>query len=428
MKTGMKYNLDDKPTHKDMLLYGVQWFTITLPFLIILSGVVSGLHTEDVILQTIYSQKLFMLTGLALIIQVWLGHRLPVLTGPATVLLIGLIGSSNLSVNAVYTAIVLGGTMTVLLSFGKFFEYIQKIFTTRVVAVVLILVAITIMPLAISLSSGTNGSVFFNLMFALCLALLMIFGNLVLKGIYKSQIILLGLFFGTAIYLTIFGTPVHPSVSGLNGEIIKENLFISPEFNLSAIIAFFFCFLALIVNEFGAIQATATFIHADSIAGRSRRGLRVTGIFNMLSGSLGTIGMVDYSMSPGIIAATQSASRFPLIVAGILLIICAFFPQSLFLFSYIPGVVLGSVLLYVMSTQLASGLQLIGAEKSISDFRSAIIIGFPVMTGIFISFAPPAFAGSMPDVLQPIAGNGFIMGTLMVLVLEHLLKEKSSQD
>lgn len=121
MKTGMKYNLDDKPTLKDMLLYGVQWFTITLPFLIILSGVVSGLHTEDVILQTIYSQKLFMLTGLALIIQVWLGHRLPVLTGPATVLLIGLVGSSNLSVNAVYTAIVLGGAMTVLLSLGTFF-------------------------------------------------------------------------------------------------------------------------------------------------------------------------------------------------------------------------------------------------------------------------------------------------------------------
>ncbi|MCC8153037.1 MAG: purine/pyrimidine permease [Tannerellaceae bacterium] len=424
----MKYKLDDKPTLKDMLLYGVQWFTITLPFLIILSGVVSGLHTEDVMLQTIYSQKLFMLTGLALIIQVWLGHRLPVLTGPATVLLIGLVGSSNLSVNAVYTAIVLGGAMTMLLSLGTFFEYIQKIFTTRVVAVVLILVAITIMPLAISLSSGTNGSVFFNLIFALCLTLLMIFGNLVLKGIYKSQIILLGLILGTAIYLTLFGTPVHPSVSGLNAEIIKENLFISPEFDLSAIIAFFFCFLALIVNEFGAIQATATFIHADSIAGRSRRGLRVAGIFNMLSGSLGTIGMVDYSMSPGIIAATQSASRFPLIVAGVLLIISAFFPQSLFLFSYIPGVVLGSVLLYVMSTQLASGLQLIGAEKSISDFRSAIIIGFPVMTGIFISFAPPAFAGSMPGVLQPIAGNGFIMGSLMVLVLEHLLEEKSCQE
>lgn len=50
------------------------------------------------------------------------------------------------------------------------------------------------------------------------------------------------------------------------------------------------------------------------------------------------------------------------------------------------------------------------------------------MTGIFISFAPPAFTGSMPGVLQPIAGNGFIMGTLMVLVLEHLLKEKSSKE
>ncbi len=420
----MKYNLNDKPKGTDMFLYGLQWFTAMLPFLIILSGVVSKLHTEDIILQTIYSQKLLILTGIALIIQVLFGHRLPVLIGPATVLLIGLIGAKNLSINASYTAIAIGGGFTVLLSFGKFFGYIQKIFTTRVIVVILILVAVTIIPLIIKLSIEENYSVFFNIMFSTILALIMILCNIWFKGIAKSLVILSGLIAGSIIYLSLFGTPVHPSVNNFNLSILKENLIISPEFNFSAIIAFFFCFLAITVNEFGSIQATGKLIGADSIAERSKKGLRVSGFFNILSGFLGVIGMVDYSISPGIISATQSASRYPLIVTGILLIICAFIPQSLFLFSYIPNVVMGSVLLYIMCTQLASGIQLMSSENAIFDFNSALTVSFPLMIGIFISFAPQSFMISMPSLLQPILGNGFIMGTIAVLLLEHLLNSK----
>lgn len=424
----MRYNLEDKPKALHMFLYGVQWFTAILPFIIILAGVVSGLHTDDPVLKTIYTQKTFIITGIALIVQIVLGHKLPILIGPATILLIGLTNSLNLSAAASYTAMGLGGVMIVLLSFGKFFKSIQKLFTPRVIVVTLLLVAVTILPLVLKLSSGDNGQIFVNVLFAVILALVMIFANCRVQGVWKSLVILAGLVLGSAIYIFAFGkAQIAENAVSYSWGTLWDNLIIIPEFDLSAIIAFVFCFLAITVNELGAIQATGQFIKADNITQRSKRGIRVTGFFNALSGAVGVIGVVDYSMSPGIISATQSASRFPLIVGGIILIICALIPQSLYVFSYIPSVVMGSVLLYVMCTQLGSGLQMMTSTNSVTDFNQAITVGFPVMIGILISFAPASFSEAIPNLLKPIIGNGFIMGIISVLLLEHILIPKQTK-
>lgn len=422
----MRYNLEDKPKALHMFLYGIQWFTAILPFLIILSGVVAGLHSDDLTFKTIFSQKTFIITGFALIVQILMGHKLPILIGPATILLIGLTNTLNLSLAASYTAMAIGGLMIILLSFGKLFNYLQKLFTTRVVVVTLLLVAVTILPLVLKLSIGENGQTFFNVLFSIVLALIMIFANCKVQGVWKSLVILAGLAIGSIIYLLKWGVPTHESMEVYNWQMLADNLIITPEFNLSAIIAFIFCFLALTVNELGAVQATAQFIGTDNIAQRSKRGIRVSGIFNTLSGITGVIGVVDYSMSPGIISATQSASRFPLILSGAILIICALIPQSLYIFSYIPTVVMGSVLLYVMCSQLSSGLQMMTNNKAVTDFNQAVTVSFPVMVGILISFAPPAFADSIPNLLKPIIGNGFIMGIISVLLLEHVfIKHKA---
>ncbi|MEI3154911.1 MAG: hypothetical protein V8S95_07290 [Odoribacter sp.] len=52
---------------------------------------------------------------------------------------------------------------------------------------------------------------------------------------------------------------------------------------------------------------------------------------------MGIVGPVDYSMSPGIIAATGGASRYTLVPAGIGLFVCAFFPGFIQVLGAIPG-------------------------------------------------------------------------------------------
>jgi len=420
----MKYNVDDKLKTRDLVLYGLQWFSVILPTLIILSGIASALHTDDINQQLFYSQKVFILAGIAIIIQILWGHKLPVLSGPASVLLIGILGSHTASDNAIYTAMAIGGIFATLLSFGKFFNLLQKIFTTRVIIVILLLVALTIQPLILRLSSGTDGNTFFNVSFSVILALCMAYANHFFRGVYKSLSVLLGLTLGSILYLFMTEIPTLPEISFANAETWKESLFIRPEIDIPTILAFLFCFLAVTVNEFGAIQATGRLIGAEQLGVRSKKGLRITGLFNIFSGFFGVIGMVDYSMSPGIISATRCASRYPLIITGVILLVCAFIPYSLVFFSYIPQVVMGSVLLYVMSAQLSSGLQLMTVEKAAYNFESAITIGLPIMIGTVISFAPQEYINSIPSLLRPLLGNGFVIGTIIVLILEHTLNSK----
>jgi Xanthine/uracil permeases len=417
----MKYNVDDKLGTKDLILYGLQWFSVILPTLIIISGVTSALHTDSLSLQLFYSQKIFIIAGITLIIQILFGHKLPVLSGPASVLLIGILGSHNASLEAIYTAIAIGGLFVASLSYGKFFHFLQQVFTTRVVIVILLLVALTMQPLIIRLSVGTNGETCINFVFSVTLALLMVYANHILKGVYKSLVVVTGLIAGSLFYLLMTGIPSLPEVNLIDPAVWKGHLFIQPEFDFSTILAFFFCFLALTVNEFGAIQATGRLIKADNPDQRSKKGLRITGFSNVFSGLFGVVGIVDYSMSPGIISATRCASRFPLIITGVILILCACIPQSLLFFSYIPQVVMGSILLYVMAAQLSSGLQLMITEKAIFNFESAITISIPIMIGTSISFAPEAFIESIPALVRPLLGNGFVMGTIIVLILEHTL-------
>ena len=64
--------------------------------------IVVRLHFPDGGEQIFYMQKLFALMGLTMTVQVLWGHRLPLVIGPASVLLIGILATISVGINAVY--------------------------------------------------------------------------------------------------------------------------------------------------------------------------------------------------------------------------------------------------------------------------------------------------------------------------------------
>ncbi len=96
-------------------------------------------------------------------------------------------------------------------------------------------------------------------------------------------------------------------------------------------------------------------------------------------------------------------------------------PSWLVFISAIPEVILGTILLYLMGSQLTAALQMMAREKSVSSFNSGLVIGFPLMVALVISFAPEQALAELPPLIRPILGNGFVMGTLTVLLLEHVI-------
>ena len=420
----MKYELNDKPGILPMLMYGLQWWIVSLPCVVIMGIIVSQLHYTDVAEQTFYLQKLFGIMGIAMIVQVLWGHRLPLIIGPASVLLIGILSTVSSGIPAVYTGIMVGGLVLTVLAYSGLLGKLQFVFTPRIVTVILILIAFTLTPVILKLVLGDAVHTLFNLFFTLVMVLALVIGNKLLRGIWKSTTVLWGIVGGVLVYYGVFGFPTLVSTgAGIIPE--QATVFNFPlNFEAGTILAFLFCYIALIVNELGSIQAVGHMLQADQMDQRTTRGVGIVGVTNVLSGLFGVIGPVDYSMSPGVISATGCASRYTLLPAGAGLILCAFFPSVVGMLVTIPGVVMGAILLYLMATQLAAGLQMLVREKAITDFDSGVVVGLPLMFALLLSFAPEGVLNLIPSLFKPIVGNGFVMGVITVLIMEHLIFKK----
>ena len=106
----MKFGLDDKPGIGATLLYGAQWLMICIP--VVLTSTFVAPEGGEVF----FTQKLFAICGLTIAIQVLFGHRLPLVAGPAAVLLMGVIAAKSQGhpAETIYPSLILGGAMVTL--------------------------------------------------------------------------------------------------------------------------------------------------------------------------------------------------------------------------------------------------------------------------------------------------------------------------
>lgn len=422
----LKYQIEDKPTWKENMLYGLQWLAVSLPAVITFGKVLGGMGTPA--LEVLYLQKLFAVMGAALLIQIIWGHRLPVVLGPSTILFIGILASLESSPAAIYSSLLICGVLLALLAVTGLFGRLQSLFTHRVVAVILLLVAFTILPTIMNLVIGGAEvpGPGLRLAFAFVFMMLMFAGGRYLQGLLKNTLVLAAMVVGSLTYFLIDpGWAAHASLDHIKPVSLffsgwNTSLVIEP----GVLVAFMLCFLGLSINDLGSIQAVGLVLKAEEMPRRITRGITATGIGNILAGFMGVIGPVNFSFSPGLIAATGCAARRSLLPAGMAMLMLAFLPRIIFYLSFIPAVVIGCVLFYTMCTQVAAGLMTaFDALNELGEprFDNALMISLPILMGVIVSFLPQEITASYPYSLRPILSNGFVVGIVTSLVLEHTI-------
>lgn len=411
----MKYNVDDKLPLGAMALYGMQWFILAIAVVTTSVFVATGTPAEKLF----FAQKLFAVMGVAGLVQVLFGHRLPIVAGPAAVLLVGVLSAlgSGASSNAIYSSIAVGGALLLLLSFGGLLPYVQRLFSARSVIVILMLIALTLAPVIRDLIFPAKASCeehAFGLIFTFVALPLMVLMNGRLRGVAKSLTIPIILVLGSIVYGVLFGYELNTSTSAS-----LSTLFISDfEFDLGVMIAFIICYIALLINDIGSVESLGTMLGSDKMEGRLNRGIRLTGVMNIVAGALGVLGPVNFSMSPGVIASTRCASRYALIPSTLLLIVCALSPDIIALLTAIPNTVIGVILLFLMGTQLAASFEMMHSTRAISSFGEALNVGLPLMVAMLCQLMP---RGIVPSIIEPLICNGFAMGVITALLMEHII-------
>ena len=412
-----RYSLNDRPSFGAMFLYGLQWLMICIP--VVLTSTFVAPEGQ----MLFFTQKLFAIMGVTMIVNALWGHRMPLIAGPAAVLLMGVLAAATqgAGVQSIYPSMAVGGVLIALLAAFGLMKRVQSLFTPRIVVAIVVLISFTMVKPIVGMVFAEQEHQMLAMIFALVLVVSMAVANNLLRGVWKSMVVIAAMILGSLFYYAVVGMPEK-----LVSDSVAPQLFVDGvEIDAGVIIAFIFCYVALFINQVGSVQSLGEFVGAGDMEHRQKRGMIVQGVMNVVSGAMGVLGPVDYSLSPGVVASTGCASRYTVLPAAAFMILLAFFPDVVALLLTIPQPVMGVVLLYLMATQVAAGLHLIEGTSAVRSFKDGLVLAIPIMFTLILSFAPQSALATIPSLLRPIVGNGFVMGIIIILLLEHIfLKDK----
>ena len=201
-----KYSLNERPRAVVMVMYALQWLLIAVP-VALTSAFIARMQYDTLAEQTLYTQKLFGVMGLTMIVQSLWGHRLPLVAGPAAVLLVGVMAALDASPEVIYTSMAVGGSLVALLAAMGWIKKLQPLFTPRISIVMMALIAFTIVPVFLRLIFADANHYMLSFVMAVVLSIAMAVANNRLRGVWKSAVVLIALIVGSAVYCSVAGLP-----------------------------------------------------------------------------------------------------------------------------------------------------------------------------------------------------------------------------
>lgn len=417
------YDLDDLPPLKYAVLYGLQWAVLMFPTLIIaaaLSGKAFHMGPGE---EVRFLQLTLLLSGLFTCLQSLWGHRYPVLEGPSSAVLLTVIVLAPHGLATIQGGTLFGGVLLMVLVATGQLKRVVRLATPNVVGVILMLIAFSLLPYLAASMAGVddahpNGEL---PIFSTSLILTLVMAGLAhwLSGIWKTVAILLGMLLGTVLFF-IVDFPGWQSVSV--ADWISSPGLRSPSLPLlrwPVLVAFSASYLAVVVNSLGSLQGIAGVTDDGRLPGAVARGIFLNGAEGICCGLLGVIGMVSYSISPGVVLANRVASRYATACGGIILMVAALVPKLAALFAMVPVPVVGAALCVAMGAQTGSAFSAVSSGGMTR--RDCFVVGLPVLLGTIVGFLPSAMLQQAPFAFRIFMGNGLIVGIVVVLLLEHVV-------
>jgi len=417
------YDVDDNPPLRYSALYGLQWAIIMFSFLIISAALGSKALHLDAAGAVRFFQLILLTSGLFTTVQCLVGHRYPLMEGPSTAVLLTFIVLTPYGIEEIQGGTMVGGGLLMAAVLMRRVKNINAWATPNVVGVILMLIAFSLLPFLTRIMSGLDNAGSRNdihvFMFSLGLVLVMATLSHWLRGFWKTIALLLGMGIGSVFYFLMEGLDFRPLMAARWLSLPPDPIPAVPVFRWPAILAFAASYLAVTVNSLGSLNGIAAVTDSERLPTGVSRGLFFNGAAGVVCGLMGVVGLVSYSISPGVVVANRVASRYVTAFCGLMLVVAALVPKFAALLAMVPSAVVGAALAVAMGAQIGTGLDIISAGGMTS--RDYFVVGLPVMLGTVVSILPDALIASVPTQIRAFFGNGLIFGIFLVLLLEHVL-------
>ncbi|EKS4342520.1 purine permease [Clostridium botulinum] len=424
--TNLIVGIDEKISLRYAFFLGLQHvFAMDLYIVpIILAGILS-LDAQNT---AYFIQMSFIAAGIATLIQTGLCMRLPIMQGPSYIPIGALAAiGSKLGLQAMVGSLIPGSLFLMILGYPLRFlsKIISKFIPHIVGGTVIVIVGISLMPVAMTNIFTAPGNLKINCILALISSALLV--SCIMIGRKSNK-------FGKAVRLTsvmisLIGGTIAASLLGVVDftPVTKAAWFSFPKllpfgkpvFDLKAILTMLFIYAVILVETSGTWFAVSAVTGSELTDEGLNRGAVGEGIGCFVGALFGGTPMTGYSTNAGIIAVTGVGSRMAIIAGGIILVALGMLPKLMNVIACIPSAVVSGVFAVVCVIIAMNGFKSIQHEEF--DERNMLLIGLPILLALGTTVLPKDILNSLPSLANYIFSSGITVGALAAVILNILL-------
>ena len=417
-------------------LASLQWMLYILMGSIIIPVSVAATFNMDPQSTIEFVSRTLFVLGIAGILQLFFGHGLPIIEGPAGVwwgvfaLYAGIgsvmFGSQTETLRVLEFCFILSGLIFIILALCGVVDKIAKLFTPTVMGAYLVLLVMQLSGIFLKGMMGiTTQSSTINPTVALLSITTIALAYLCLRikglGAYSTLVSIIAGWI--LFYLFGVANPIIPADRII--ELPTLFPFGTPRIETGMIINVFLLTILLLTNLMASVRVVQIVFKKFELPVKD--GLKktsiISGVIHLLAGGFGSIGPVPISGSAAFIAQTRFTQKVPFIIGNILIILISLSPIFTSFFAALPPAVGYAALIpsFGIGTIIIALTQLDAAEdKSIRN----LCVAASWFIGVSVMFLPiTAFAGMSP-LFSSLLSNGLILGALTAVVLEQIMLNK----
>ncbi len=425
--TEIIYKIDDRPPIQTSILLAFQHIMaafggiVAVPLVI---GGVLGLPVDDIAF--LVSASLFC-AGIATYIQSKgigpVGSRVACVMGTdftfvGPSIAVGLAGG----LPAIFGATILGSFIEIILS--RFIKPLQKFFPPIVTGTVVMLIGLTLLPVSMDWAAGGFGAPDYgsvtNISVAMTVMVVIMLLNRYGKGIFSSGAVIIGLVFGYIISYPLGMLNFEP-IANAGWIAVPTPFKFGVTFSLAAVIPFITAYLVTTIETVGCLIAVGEASGKEMSMDDVSAGVLADGVGSFIAGFFNAGPNTSFSQNVGLIPMTKVASRFVVIISGIILMLLGIFPKFGALIAIMPNPVLGGAGIIMFGMVAAAGIKTL---KSVPlNNRNLLILAISIGIGLGVTFRPELLT-HLPAWIQSLFSSGISAGTITALLLNIFLKEE----
>ncbi|GAB7021234.1 nucleobase:cation symporter-2 family protein [Halostagnicola bangensis] len=400
--------------------------TVALP--LVIAGAI-GLNDAET---AFIVQMALLVAGLATIVQVYsigpVGARLPIVMGTSAIFVAPLINiGATYGVAAIFGAVIVAAPVELVI--GYFYEDLRRLFPPLVTGIVVMLVGLTLIPVAMDYSAGGPGSENFGALYNLGLAglvfVLAIGLNQYLEGFLSISSILIAVVVGYIVAYPL-GLLDLSGVANAAWVEVPMPLEFGLEFHPSAILIAAFAYIIASIETIGDIEGTTGTVGRRATSDEMSGGLLADGVMSMFAGVFNAFPNTSFSQNVGLIGFTGVASRFVVGICGVFLVVLGLIPKVSAVAAAMPDPVLGGAAIVLFGMIFSIGLRIVSNRVELNR-RNLTIIAVSVVLGVGVEITPEMLE-QLPEDVQVLVGSGLLVGGVAALVLNLVLPGDGGLD